>query len=96
MVPWLVVACLHAVKRLHAQGRKQLTRACAHSRLCDDGRISRALANHYGGVSSRLPKQREQAGIERGRSSHNRESLSEYFELPTNSLQYARFRRLGV
>ena len=26
MVPWLVAACLHAVKRLHAQGHRQLTR----------------------------------------------------------------------
>ena len=32
MVPWLVAACLHAVKRLFAQGRKQLNCACAHSR----------------------------------------------------------------
>jgi hypothetical protein len=32
MVPWLVAACLHTVKRLLAQGRKQLNCACARSR----------------------------------------------------------------
>jgi predicted O-linked N-acetylglucosamine transferase (SPINDLY family) len=53
MVPWLVDAwdaCLHAVKRLRAQGRKRLTRARAHSRLRDDRRISRALPHRYWGL----------------------------------------------
>ena len=59
MVPWLVAACLHAVKRLHAQGRKLATKLApctAWSQAVRPATVSKSVSapSHRLGMRGRI------------------------------------------